>query len=190
MQTYIRIDFDSKIPRYRQVINSIISQIREGNLKRGQKIASINELSEENYLSRDTVEKAYNELRERGIISSVRGKGFFISQTDFTAPVRVLLVFNKISAYKKLVYNSFVKTLGEHAIVDLHIHHFNVRLFESIINNNLGNYNYYVVMPHFYDSIKEAIEVIKKIPRDKLILLDKNLKELGKIMQPFTRILS
>jgi DNA-binding transcriptional regulator YhcF (GntR family) len=176
MQTFININFDSKTPKYKQVIDSIIAEIKQGDLKSGQRIPSINELSEENYLSRDTVEKAYNELRERGIISSVRGKGFFINRTDFTSPIRVLLVFNKISAYKKLVYNAFVKTLGEDATVDLHIHHFNVKLFESIINNNLGNYNYYVIMPHFYDSLQEAIDILKKIPKDKLILLDKNLK--------------
>lgn len=178
MESYININFDSRVPKYKQVINSVISGITEGTLKRGQRIPSINELSEENYLSRDTVEKAYNELRERGIISSVRGKGFFISSVHPPAPVRVLLVFNKISAYKKLTYNAFVKTLGEHAIVDLHIHHFNVRLFESIISNHLGNYNYYVIMPHFYEHAQEAIAVIKKIPGEKLILLDKDLKEL------------
>lgn len=179
MQRYINIDFESRIPKYKQVIHSVINGITDGTLKRGQRIPSINELSEENYLSRDTVEKAYNELRERGIISSVRGKGFFISCTDPQTPLRVLLVFNKISAYKKLTYNSFVESIGENTVVDLHIHHFNVRLFESIISNNLGNYNYYVIMPHFYEQAKEAISIIKKIPREKLILLDKDLKELS-----------
>jgi DNA-binding transcriptional regulator YhcF (GntR family) len=154
-------------------------QISEGSLKLGQRIASINELSEEYYLSRDTVEKAYNELRTRGIITSVRGKGYYISRTDLNTRLKVLLVFNKISTYKKLIYNSFVLGLGDNAAIDLHIHHFNARLLESIINNNLGEYDYYVVMPHFYEGLQEAVKILKKIPEDKLILIDKELKSLS-----------
>lgn len=37
--------------------------------------------SEEFYLSRDTVEKAYNILKERNVISSIRGKGYYITRT-------------------------------------------------------------------------------------------------------------
>lgn len=178
MYTSINIDFNLKTPKYKQIVNSIISDIEKGVLQRGQRIASINETSEEYYLSRDTVEKAYQELRERGIITSVRGKGYYISHTGITAPIRVLLLFNKISAYKKLIYNAFIKSLGTQAVVDLHIHHSNVKLFENLILNNLGNYHYYAVMPHFYDDFPEAMQVIKKIPRDKLILMDRDVKGL------------
>jgi DNA-binding transcriptional regulator YhcF (GntR family) len=179
MDVLLNIDSDQKTPKYKQIVNAIVTQIAEGTLKRGQRISSINELSEEYYLSRDTVEKAYNELRSRGIITSVRGKGYYISRTDLNTRLKVLLVFNKISAYKKLIYNSFVQSLGDSATVDLHIHHFNSRLLESIITNNLGEYDYYVIMPHFYERLEEAIQVIKKIPLDKLILIDKDLKLTG-----------
>jgi DNA-binding transcriptional regulator YhcF (GntR family) len=179
MEVLLNIDADLKIPKYKQIINSIMRQISEGSLQRGQRIASINELSEEYYLSRDTVEKAYNELRSRGIITSVRGKGYYISRTDLDTRLRVLLIFNKISAYKKLIYNSFLQTLGDTATVDLHIHHFDAKLLETIINNNLGDYDYYVVMPHFYEGLQDAIKILKKIPEDKLLLIDKYLKAIG-----------
>ena len=78
MELLDRIDESSTIPKYLQVVNAIISDIEEGILKHGQRIPSINETSEMYYLSRDTVEKAYKELRERGIINSVRGKGNYI----------------------------------------------------------------------------------------------------------------
>jgi DNA-binding transcriptional regulator YhcF (GntR family) len=174
MDKFIHIRFNQKTPKYKQVINSIIAEIEGGNLKKGERIPSINELSEEFYLSRDTVEKAYNELRERGIVASVRGKGYFIDRTDLKNPFRVLLLFNKLSAYKKIIYNAFVSTLGDRSVVDLHIHHSNARLFESLINNNLGNYHYYAIMPHFYDSFDVVARAIQKIPKDKLLLLDKD----------------
>lgn len=174
-----RIDANLKIPKYKQIVNSIIADIEDGILKHGQRIPSINETSEEYYLSRDTVEKAYNELRERGIITSVRGKGYYINCTDVNDSTRVLLVFNKLSTYKKIIYNALVDVLGVNAVVDLHIHHCNVKLFESIITNNLGNYTHYVIMPHFYENVEEAIDIIKKIPKEKLLILDKDIKGLG-----------
>ena len=64
----IRIDSESRIPKYRQIINSLIQDIEAGTLSVGQRIPSINEISEEYYLSRDTVEKAYNFLKEQQIL--------------------------------------------------------------------------------------------------------------------------
>ncbi|MES2731866.1 MAG: GntR family transcriptional regulator [Bacteroidota bacterium] len=178
METFINIRFNDKTPKYKQVINSIIAEIEGGTLKRGQRIPSINELSEEYYLSRDTVEKAYTELRERGIVASVRGKGYYIDRVDLKNPFRVLLLFNKLSAYKKTIYHTFVNTLGDRCVVDLHIHHSNPKVFESLIVNNLGNYHYYAIMPHFYDSLDLVARTINKIPKDKLLLLDKDFKRL------------
>ena len=59
----LRIDSDSRMPKYRQIVNSILEEIEKGSLKVGMRIPSINEISEEYYLSRDTVEKAYNYLK-------------------------------------------------------------------------------------------------------------------------------
>ena len=69
---FLTIDEGSKIPKYQQVVDTIVSDIELGIVKVGDKIPSINETSEEYYLSRDTVEKAYKILRKRGIITAVR----------------------------------------------------------------------------------------------------------------------
>src|SRR5882762_8240201 len=100
MQTIFEIDCERKTPKYLQIINSITNSIRQGKLKKGDRILSINELSNEFLLSRDTVQKAYDLLEKKRIILPVRGKGFYINRTDITVPYRVLLLFNKISNYK------------------------------------------------------------------------------------------
>ncbi|MGH2645850.1 MAG: GntR family transcriptional regulator, partial [Chitinophagaceae bacterium] len=151
--------------------------IRDGEFKKGNQLPSINEMSEAYLLSRDTVEKAYKELRRQGIIEPVKGKGYFICRTDVDVPVRILLVFNKISNYKKQIYNAFVHTLGLYATVDLQIHHSNVQLFENLIASNAGKYDYYVIMPHFYEKQERVVKALHKIPADKLILLDKDLPD-------------
>ena len=163
------------MPIYLQIVNSITDAIRRGNYKKGERIYSINELSNEYFLARDTVQKAYNILHERGIITSVKGKGYYVNETDIDTTYRVLLLFSKISNYKLQIYNAFVDTLGKIAAVDIKIHHFNTGILKEHISNHLNDYDYFVIMPHFYDNPAEALTIIKTIPSDQLIILDKNI---------------
>lgn len=175
MQAIFEIDGDKRTPKYLQIVNSVTKAIRQGYYKKGDRILSINELSNEHLLSRDTVQKAYDLLEKEKIIESVRGKGFYIYRTDIKRPYRILLLFNKISNYKRVIYNSFAETFGKKAMIDLKIYHSNVRLFSDIVESHLGEYDYYVIMPHFYEDIECAYKIIKKIPGDKLFVLDKDL---------------
>jgi DNA-binding transcriptional regulator YhcF (GntR family) len=75
---YLDIDENSRKPKYIQIVDSVTHNISLGHFKMDQKMPSINMLSEEFYLSRDTVEKAYKILKERKIINPVKGKGFYI----------------------------------------------------------------------------------------------------------------
>ena len=172
------LNLSDKTPKYKQIINAVIADIERNVLKKNEQLPSISELSEEYYIARDTVEKAYRELRERGFITSVQGKGYYINSGE-NRKMRILLIFNKLSSYKKLIYYAFLKVLGDKASVDLQIHHYNVRLFEEIIDKNLGKYNHYVVMPHFFPESDKAlaIKVLEKIPVHELILLDKDLPD-------------
>ncbi|SOD97958.1 GntR family transcriptional regulator [Spirosoma fluviale] len=169
-----------KTPKYKQIVQSVITDIERGVLKNNEQLPSISELSVEYYLARDTVEKAYRELRERGYITSVQGKGYYV-QSQSTTKLKILLVFNKLSSYKKIIYYAFLKALGDKATVDLQIHHYNARHFQEIIEKNLGKYNYYVVMPHFTQDLDKAnyLSVLESIPPNELVLLDKDVSELG-----------
>lgn len=189
MTPLLSIDTEAKTPKYLQIVDSITDAIRRGKLKRGQRLHSINELSDEFFLSRDTVERAYTLLRNQGVIQSVKGKGYYIRNTDIDVPIKVLLLFNKISNYKKQIYNAFIETLGPNAIVDLKIHHFNIAILKSLVENHLSDYNYFVIMPHFYDDFDEAIRIIRTIPPDQLIILDKKIPyydlKCGAVYQDF-----
>ncbi|QJW90365.1 GntR family transcriptional regulator [Spirosoma taeanense] len=168
-----------KTPKYKQIVQSVITDIERGVLKKGAQLPSISELSVEYYLARDTVEKAYRELRERGYITSVQGKGYYVQAND-AAKLKILLVFNKLSSYKKIIYYAFLKALGDRATVDLQIHHYSAQHFQEIIEKNLGKYNYYVVMPHFTQDLDKAdyLKVLATIPTNELVLLDKDVPEL------------
>jgi DNA-binding transcriptional regulator YhcF (GntR family) len=168
-----------KTPKYKQIVQSVITDIERGVLKNNEQLPSISELSVEYYLARDTVEKAYRELREQGYITSVQGKGYYVQATN-VPKLKILLIFNKLSSYKKIIYYAFLKALGDKATVDLQIHHYSAYHFREIIEKNLGKYNYYVVMPHFTQDLDKAnyMEVLESIPANELVLLDKDVQEL------------
>ena len=186
MFKYLKIDENSRIPKYRQIVDSVINNISNGNLKIDEKIPSINSFSEEFLLSRDTVEKAYQILKERKIITSIRGKGYYITRTKLIAKVNILFLINKLSAYKMRIYNSFINTIGGNSHTDLHIYHCDNTLFVNLIEKNINAYDYYVIMPHFKtDDLKhisytdEAIKAINMIPKNKLVLMDNNNLEIN-----------
>lgn len=174
-----KVNYIGQKSKVEQIAQTIAMDIEKGVLERNAQLPSINEFSEENNVARDTIEKAYGMLRTQGYIVSVPGKGYFVkSKKD--KRISVLLIFNKLSSYKKIIYESFIETLGDRAKVDLQIHHYNPALLQEILSTHLGNYHYYVIMPHFFLSAKkkEYMEILKAIPKDQLLLLDKTLPEL------------
>ncbi|QCX37662.1 GntR family transcriptional regulator [Aureibaculum algae] len=179
MNVSVVIDEKSKVPKYKQVVDSIVNDVSSGKLKLGDKLPSINELSEATYLSRDTVEKAYKNLKNRKIITSVKGKGCYVSKNELISKINIFFLINKLSSYKMKIYNSFVKSLEGIGHVSLFIYHCDESLFVNLINQHVGGFNYYVIMPHFktdkLDHIsltKEALTVMDKIPNEKIIVLD------------------
>lgn len=178
MTGFSKIDAESGIPKYRQVEEMIIADIESGIFRKGQRIPSINETSEELLLSRDTVEKAYVQLKKKGILASVRGKGYYVNQNSVGKKLRICLIFNKLSNYKRSLYNSFIQTLGKRASVDVFIYNYDILEFENIIDNNLSGYDYFVILPHFKSENADVGKVIKKIPRGKVLIVDRNLNEL------------
>ena len=177
--SHIEIDENSRKPKYLQIVDSIILNISNANFSIDEKLPSINMLSEEFYLSRDTVEKAYRVLRERKIINSVRGKGYYIARTELITKTNILFLFNKLSTYKLKIYNSFIESIGTSAHVDLQIYHCDESLFLNLLDKYRGAYDYYAIMTHFKDenlkfskTPSNIFKAIKKIAPEKLILLD------------------
>ena len=113
-----------------------------GVYKSGDSLPSINQLSQAYEVSRDTVFKAFLDLKERGIIDSTPGKGYYV----VGRLKNVLLLLDEYSPFKYALYNSFVKRLSIRYKVDLLFHQYNERLFNTIIRESLGRYYKYIVM--------------------------------------------
>jgi DNA-binding transcriptional regulator YhcF (GntR family) len=170
----------STTPKYKQIINSIISDIELGHLKAGDRLPSVNQLLINYSLSRDTIVKAYDRLKDQNIIESVTGKGYYIKNTSFRPRARVFLLFNKLSAHKKLIYDSFVKTLSDDVVVDFFIYNNDYHLFKKIILSRKNeNYSHFAIIAHFADGGEDVISFLnEQIPIQKLVILDKKIKGL------------
>ncbi|WP_303317874.1 GntR family transcriptional regulator [Flavivirga abyssicola] len=185
----IKIKQKIGVPKYRQIINSIEDAILSGALQKGDQIPSINTVKEQHNLSRDTVLMAFNELKSRGIIQSIVGKGYYVASENVNVTQKIFLLFDELNSFKEDLYNSFLENLGGNIQVDIFFHHFNKNVFSKLINDNVGDYNYYVIMPA---NLTNTNEDIKKLAKDKVYILDQvhdDLLEYSAIYQNFEKVI-
>lgn len=159
------VNFTHSKSKKKALADAISAAIMNNELCVGDNLLSINEASAEYKVSRDTVFKAYNELKRRNLIDSNPMKGYFIKGEVN----HILLLLDSYSSFKQKLFNQFVAHLPENYKVDLIFHQYNSRLFETIIRESIGRYSMYVIMNF---SNTEFSEIIKKIPREKVLLLD------------------
>lgn len=170
---HLFIDYYSATPKYLQLANCIVKAITDGVLKENDVLPSINELSFEFEISRDTAEKGYKHLKKNGVLGSVPGKGYFVKNTELNQKLKIFLLFNKLSPHKKIIYDSLVTSLGDLAAIDFYIYNNDFIFFKNLISQQKDNYSHYVIIPHFMDGGENVHEIINAIPKEKLILLDK-----------------
>jgi Predicted transcriptional regulators len=157
--------FSNKVSKVNQVIDRITREIAEGVYALDDRLPSVNELSQQIHVSRDTVFKAYRELKQRGVIDAAPMKGYYV----LDEVKRVLLLLDVYSPFKEKLYNAFIENLPENVKVDLLFHQYSEKLFDMIVGDSIGKYNAYVVMNFKYDEMTPSL---LKLPSSKLLLLD------------------
>lgn len=187
------IDSESGQPLYKQITDQIERAVRSGELPAGSQLPSMNELAAGQHISRETVKKAYCILRDKGILRPRQGKGFYVADpADASKVPSVLLVFDKFSIYKQLMFNSFAAEIGDRAEMTILTHNQSLDLLKYYLDNNLDNFDYYVITPHFpldEASQRQALKLVSRIPNRKLIVLDRLVPGLsgnfGAVYQDF-----
>ena len=131
-------------------------------------------ISQHTGVARQTVVQAYKHLKLHGLIESSKTRGFFVQTNNTSQRLRVLVLFNIMSASKELIYQSIEKELKDRAHIELFFHNYNFEVFETIIRTRADMFHYFIVMPHHDPA---AIPVLQFIPPEKLILIDRPLQE-------------
>lgn len=148
-----------------QLVEALNSAISKGLYKDGEALPSIRTLSAKYDLSRDTVYKAYQELREKGIVESTPTKGYFV----FNKVKNVFVLLDIFSPYKEDFYNELTSKLHENYNVDLYFHHYNERSFNNLILDSIGRYDLYLIINLQNDVYSKVLD---RLDNTKVLLLD------------------
>lgn len=78
MEPIYKIDPNLEVPIYQQLVDIIRNAIKKGELVSGQKLPTVQEMSEELSVARGTIKRAYDELEREGLVEKAQGSGTFI----------------------------------------------------------------------------------------------------------------
>lgn len=165
----IIIDARSEKPVYEQIKTAVQDLVDKGNLQEEAALPSINRLSQFLNVAPGTVIRAYEELRALGVITSSRGKGYFVAPVNHKMNQKVFVLFDRMNSYKEILFDSFMDVLGQSADVSVFFHHYDVGRFQHLIRSSKGRFSHYVVMPHLYEDTSRLISLL---PARRLILID------------------
>lgn len=161
----MELKFNHKKTKVIQLVEFIEAAIADQTLKIGDSLPSINSLSAQYHVSRDTVFKALLNLKERGLIDSIHGKNYFVSNHSNN----ILLLLDEYTPFKEALYNTLMDQLPETYKIDLWFHQYNKKMFDDIITGSYGRYSKYVVMNYDNESFADSL---KKITKNRLLLID------------------
>ena len=75
-----RLAFDDRSPIFRQIILQYSRAFVRGDIRPGDRIPSIREISASLKVNTNTIQRVYQEMERDGLISSRRGTGYFFTE--------------------------------------------------------------------------------------------------------------
>ena len=75
-----RLDPQSGVPVYRQIIDQVMGGMAAGRLAGGHQLPTVRQVAVDLEINPNTVVRAYRELEIRGVLETQQGTGTFISQ--------------------------------------------------------------------------------------------------------------
>lgn len=157
--------------KHEQIVEGVIALIEDKALCLGDELPSVNQAIEDWKVSRMTIVKAYNELKERGIIGAKNRKGYFIVSEDVKKKLKVLLMLTSFNLYHEAMYNAILENVNSEDVqIDLCFHHRNPDLFQTLIANAQGKYGKYIITPFKHELVKQTLETIDT---DKLFIISR-----------------
>lgn len=188
------LDHNGKTPIYKQILHQMESMIRSGEIAPGTHVPSMNDLAAKYGISRETVKKTYGILAEAGLLEPRHGKGFYVTSWEGKTKTKVLVLFDRFSIYKQVVYGTLAERLGDKADITVLDHGQNPDLLEYFLDKTLDEYDYYIISPHFpLDEVSQARgrKQIQRVPNRKLIMVDRIIPDYpgkyGAVYQDFEK---
>ena len=121
----------TEIPEYskhEQLVNGVINAIDDKIISQGTKLPSVNAMMKEFGYANKTIVKAYQELKDRGLVDAKNRRGYFIATESTDQTMKVALLLYAFHPFQEDFYNTFKAELGETIHVDVFFHHSNICL--------------------------------------------------------------
>jgi DNA-binding transcriptional regulator YhcF (GntR family) len=159
------VELDKNRSKAQQLADAISAAISSKEYKEGDALPSINKMSAKFELSRDTVYKAFQKLKHKGIVSSAPTRGYFVTK----AVKNIFVLLDVFSSYKDDFYRELTENLPLDYRLDLYFHQFNEQLFNNLIIDNVGRYDLYIVTNYINDVY---YNVLDRLDNSKVLLID------------------
>ncbi|MDV2594937.1 aminotransferase-like domain-containing protein [Streptococcus infantarius] len=128
--------------KYQEILTTIIDQIENGKLHKGERIPSIRRLSQKFHCSKDTVQRALLELKFKNYIYAVEKSGYYVleGKSQKETPLNLSL-----SDYNNMAYEDFTTCLTE-----------------TLVNRENYLFNYYYHQEGLQELINSLQEYLEK----------------------------
>ncbi|WP_439585746.1 GntR family transcriptional regulator [Dyadobacter bucti] len=177
MKISITFDNQDQLPKYLKVVNTIVQDIERGALTIGDRLPSLNEACAEWDLCKDSVKRAYATLYQRGFVTSITRKGFFVAGSPKRHPLRVLILAGQLTDGVKELHDAIVSSMNQEIIVDVCSYNYQSQLLYPLVEKHVGDYHYFIMMPHLIGQDQATLQCLKKIPSRNLILIGNDWPE-------------
>jgi len=161
----VKIQSDSSIPKFQQLIDLVADAVSTGLLSPGDILPSVNHIFNDTGLARGTIVKALDELKRRGIVESVPNKGFFVAREN----PRVLFLLDTLRPFKQVIYDGIRENLPENVELNMYFHHYNIQLMEEILLGAAGRYSAFIIMGFEHPEIPN---ILSKLDPNKVMIFD------------------
>ena len=178
LESFLDEVYDAK---YKLIVNSVIRAVRGNKLNRGDRMPSVRDMCAHYSISRDTVCRAYEILREKGVIEKFHGKGYVIATDGYRSDLNIFVMFDIWNSYKEKIYAGIMDKINADteglASVQVYYSNRDEDLFAEFLATSVGKFEYYVVMPFTSEKVRR---VIRDFDQSKLLVADVKTEYAGK----------
>ena len=110
----LNLDFRDSRPIYEQVKDGLRKLMVSGVIQEGEKLPSVRTMASSLAINPNTIQRAYMELEQQGLICPVKGKGSFVTDSS---RIRQIGVEETLSELKKITEKGMALGVGEEEMI-------------------------------------------------------------------------
>ena len=112
--SYVILGLSDRRPIYEQIVEKFRMLILSGAVEPSSKMPSVRQLAVELSINPNTIQRAYMELEQQGLICPVKGKGSFVTDSS---RIRQIGMEETLSELKKITEKGMALGVGEEEMI-------------------------------------------------------------------------